>query len=558
MFRSIRLFSVALLVCFAAGLIHGTAFSDDKNPGKHPKLLVLVVFDQMRGDYLQRWSHLYGTDGFNLLTREGAWFTNCHYPYSMTVTGAGHATLGTGCVPAQHGIIENDWYDRTIAKSVNCATLGDRYHLIPEGTKRKTNGGTPERLLVPSLGDMVKEATHSKGKVIGLSLKDRGGILPTGAKADMCFWFDSSVGAFVSSDYFAGNLPSYMTAFNNTKYADKWFGKDWDRFRRDISYTDCVGPDDVTGEGSGTKQGRTFPHPMTGGEAAVGPKFYSAVYSSPMGNDLLWAAAQVVLDNEKLGRNEQTDYLVISYSSNDAVGHTWGPDSQEVLDVTLRSDRIVAEMIQYLDKNVGRANYVLAMSADHGICPLPDVAKSKGLDAGRIDSSKEIAALEIALNAKYPTTGKWVEAIAGAGLYLNTRTIKASGRSQEEVESAVAAWFKERPYVQDVYTRTQLVKNRDLPPLGIQCRNSFHPDRSGDIMPLLKPYWFLSKYSSGTTHGSPNQYDTHVPLVFFGGGIRSGKHDQRVSPQLAAVTLAHSIGQRMKNSTVEIVPEVFK
>ncbi|MFT3883811.1 MAG: alkaline phosphatase family protein [Gemmatales bacterium] len=298
---------------------------------------------------------------------------------------------------------------------------------------------------------------------------------------------------------------------------------------------------------------------MTGGLDLPGPKFYDAIYTSPMGNDLTWQAAKTVLDNEKLGQHEQTDYLVVSYSSNDSVGHVWGPDSQEVMDVTLRADKIMAEMINYLDAHVGRENYVMVVSADHGVCPLPEVSRSKGLEAGRVEAAKEVLALELYLNSKYRTTAKWVEAVSGAGVYLNYRTIKAAGKTNEEVEAVVAEWFKTRPYVLEVYTRSQLLASTELPGFGNMVRKSFQPDRSGDIQPIMKPYHFLvSKYTTGTTHGSPHPYDTHVPLVFFGGGVVPGKRADKASPQLASVGLAHTLGQKMKHSTVEVPEGLFK
>jgi predicted AlkP superfamily pyrophosphatase or phosphodiesterase len=523
-------------------------------PDHAPKLLVLVVFDQMRGDYLARWSSLYGNDGFNKLIREGASFTNCHYPYSMTVTGAGHATLGTGCVPAQHGIVENDWYDRSIPAGVYCATYGDRYGMVPRGAKSKSGaaaGGAPVRLLVPALGDYVKAATSNRGKVIGISLKDRGGVLPTGTKADFCFWYDNNAGAFVSSTYYADSLPRYMTEFNKSRFADQWFNKPWTRFRTDINYATYSSEDDASGEGNGEKQGRTFPHPMTGGVKKPGTKFYDAVYTSPFGNDLTWAAAKVVIENEKLGQDANTDYLVVSYSSNDSVGHAYGPDSQEVLDISLRSDMIVAEMIAHLDAKVGRQNYVLALSSDHGICPNPEIARAAGHQAARIDPKLEVVELEFTLKVKYKTTVKWIEAIHGAGVYLNRQAIRQSGLTPQQAEDVVAQWFLSRPYAQEVYTRSQIMSDSTLPVMGQMVRNCFHPDRSGDVMPILKPYHFISKYTTGTTHGSPNEYDTHVPLVFFGGNVVPGKHTEKVSPQLAAVVLGQAIGQTLRDSQVK-------
>ena len=209
-------------------------------------------------------------------------------------------------------------------------------------------------------------------------------------------------------------------------------------------------------------------------------------------------------------------------------------------------------MINYLDAKVGRENYLMVLTADHGVCPLPEVSKSKGIDAGRVDAVKEVLALELFLNAKYHTTAKWIEAINGAGVYLNYRAVKAAGKTNAEVETAIAEWFKGRPYALEVYTRTQLLTSTNLPGYGNMVKNSFQPERSGDVMPVLKPYYFIvTKYTTGTTHGSPHEYDTHVPLIFFGANVVPSKRSDKVSPQLAAVGLAHSLGQKMKDSNVE-------
>jgi hypothetical protein len=526
-----------------------------------PKLLLLVVFDQMRGDYLQRWYDLYSPDGFRKLTSEGTWFTNCHYPYSMTVTGAGHATLGTGCTPSQHGIIENDWFDRNEGRMVYCASLGMRYATVPPTTRRSltyVGGGSPERLLVPTVGEVVKSATHQRGKVIGISLKDRGAILPTGRGADICYWFDDNGGNFVTSEYYADRLPRYMTRFNTLKLANRWFDQPWTRFRSDLDYVTYSGPDDVQGEGPGIMQGRTFPHSMNGGDRTTTQRFYDAVYTSPYGNELTWAAARMLIDNEKLGQGDATDYLVISYSSNDAIGHVWGPDSQEVLDVTLRSDLIVAEMIRFLDTKLGRDRYLMVMSADHGICQLPEVARKEGKDAGRINAGQEVADLEKYLSSQYGLHGKWIEAPPGAGIYLRYSTLRNAEKSRMEIENAVAGWLKRRPYVEAVYTRSQLLSGGSLDSIGQAVRASFHPSRSGDVFPVLKPNYFLSKYLFGVMHGSPHDYDTHVPLVVFGAGVNSAKRDELISPQAAAVILADSIGQRLVNSQVKVPDELWE
>src|SRR5262245_57662149 len=346
--------------------------------GETPRLAVLLVFDQMRGDYLTRWQELFGDAGFRRLQREGVWFPNCHYPYAFTVTGAGHASLLTGCTPAVHGIVGNDWYDRDAGQTVNCVG-SSRYEQVPAAGalgafigKKSKGGVSPERLLVPSLGDGLKEATNGKARVVALSLKDRSAVLPGGRRPDACYWFDTSTGTFVTSSYYCDRVHSWVEAYNWDRLADRWFGHDWTRLKPSLEYDRYSGPDDVAAEGTGVAQGRIFPHPLTGGLKGPGGAYYEALTMSPFGNDLLLGLVKRVVEAEALGQRDTADLLCISFSSNDLIGHNWGPDSHEVLDVTLRSDLIVAELLTFLDERIGKGNYLLALTADHGICPLPE------------------------------------------------------------------------------------------------------------------------------------------------------------------------------------------
>jgi len=553
--RAASLFTLALILTavIAAGWAHPSAAT--------PRLLVLVVFDQMRGDYLSRWSGLFGPDGFRRLTSEGAWFNNCHYPYAVTVTGVGHASLGTGCLPSQHGIIENNWYDRRAGQGVYCATLEGRFRMVPAGSRSKaagSQGGAPSRLLEPTVGDAVKQSTGGRGKVIGISMKDRGGVLPTGARADICYWYDDTQGTFVTSNYYADHLPAYMTDFNRQKYAERWFAKDWSRLRPDIDYLSFSSPDATPGEAEDKSKRTIFPHDMAGADKRIGSQFYNCVYTSPFGNDLTWAAAKAVIENEHLGQDDDVDYLAISYSSNDAVGHMFGPDSQEVLDITLRSDLIVADMIRFLDEHVGRDHYLLALSADHGICPLPEIARANHPDAARIDPKPVREGLEAYLNARYGTRFKWVEAITSGGIYLRDKVVQAAGRNRTEVEDACRTWLLTQPYVQTVYTRSQLLAATAPDSLMALVRGSFHPERSPDVMPVFRPYVLLTSYRTGTSHGSPHEYDTHVPLVLFGSGVTPQVRSERIPPQAAAAILTASIGQRLPHAIAEAPAGLFK
>src|SRR5262245_9381258 len=269
------------------------------DPPAKPKLAVVIVFDQMRGDYLVKWKDLFGSDGFRRLQTEGAWFTNCHYPYAMTATGPGHASILSGCSPDRHGIVANVWHDRKQAGPVYCASSA-RYERIPpkpaatasdddekkdiEWQKMPKGVGAPAQMLAPTLGDAIKQATGGKSKVFGLSLKDRSALLPAGAKPDGCYWFDN--GLFVTSTYYRDRLHPWVAAFNAEKSFDQWFEKSWGRLRPNLDYTRYSGADDVVGEGRGYNQGRIFPHPM-GLKPKLGDEYYNALANSPFGNQML-------------------------------------------------------------------------------------------------------------------------------------------------------------------------------------------------------------------------------------------------------------------------------
>jgi hypothetical protein len=535
------------------GPVERAPYAPRRDDPDAPRLAVLVVFDQMRGDYLSRWDGLFGAGGFHRLEKDGAWFTNCHYPYAGTVTASGHASLATGCLPMRHGIVDNTWPSRVSGNEIDCV-LDGRYKLLPEFTgKLKEDigdwpGASPRRLRADTLGDVLKEATGGKGRVVSLSHKARSAILMgcRAARPDACYWFFPPAGMFVTSTYYRDTLHLWVAAFNGERYADRWFGKDWTRLRPDLDYVAHSGPDDVPSEDEGWGQGRTFPHPTHGDMDEPGQYFYEAVENSPFGNELLLEFAKRAIDAEGLGRNATPDLLCLSFSSNDVVGHCYGPDSQEVLDITLRSDLIVRDLLNYLDEKVGRGRYVVAVSADHGVCPLPDVARAKGLDAGRVDAKELRQQAEAFLRDTFAAgrpPGAWVQAMWGPWVYLDRRTLEAHHAEQAAVEEALAGWFRRQPGVQAAYTRTRLTAGPlDGDEIGERVRRSFHPARSGDVAVVLKPYHLEGTAKTlGTTHGSPHPYDTHVPLLFYGPGIRAGARAEAVTPQAAAAVLARSL-----------------
>jgi predicted AlkP superfamily pyrophosphatase or phosphodiesterase len=537
------------------------------------RLAVLVVFDQLRGDYPRRWAEVFGEDGFRRLGREGASFENCHYPYSNTVTGAGHASLATGTWPARHGVIGNNWYERSEGEAVYCATL-PRYQRVPpveakaagegpEGggkSKKARAGGAPDRLLTQTLADVVKQAG---GKVVSLSLKDRGAVFMGGRRPDACYWFDTADGRFVTSTYYRDCVHPWVEEFDRGRPADFWFGRAWRRLRPDLDYQKYSGPDDVAGEGVGFKksQGRTFPHPMTGGAKQPGTDYYETLTFSPFGNDLLLELARKAIDTEKLGAGGTKDLLCLSFSSTDLVGHVWGPDSQEVFDTALRDDLVVKELLNYLDARVGKGRYLLVLSADHGVCPMPEVSRAKGREAVRLDPDRLYKEAEAFLNEKFGAKGeapaRWLEKPPEPNnWYLNHAALRAAGVGQTRAEEVLSDWLRKQPGIEAVYTRSQLrdgVLQDDA--IGQRVKRSFHPERSGDVLIVTKPYYLMDTYQTGTTHGTPHEYDTHVPLMVFGPGVRLGERREAVTPQAAAAILAHGLGVPPPRDAEAGVPE---
>jgi predicted AlkP superfamily pyrophosphatase or phosphodiesterase len=521
-----------------------------------PKLVVMVVFDQMRGDYLKKWQPLFTDGGFKRLQSDGAWFTNCHYPYAYTLTAAGHASLVTGTSPDKHGIIGNDWYDRANSESVSSVTPP------PE---EKTKGVGPYRRKSETVGDVLLRVLMGKGRVASLSIKDRAAILMAALRANLCYWFDTQTGNFGTSGYYRVNPHSWVTQFNKTRMADQWLDKTWERYDKQMDYAKHSGPDDFVTEGTGFLQGQTFPHPFkfaqTKDEKKNKQNYYDAVTCSPMGNELLVHFAKAAIANEKLGQSDTVDLLCISFSSNDLIGHTWGPDSQEVLDVTLRSDALIKDLLTFLDAKVGEGNYYFALSADHGICPLPEFAKQQGKDAGRVEPELFTSLAEDLLNKKFLPEGKkapWLLEQPKKGnpwVYFNYATLDELKLSREAVESALANWYKEQPGIEHAFTRTEMMndKYKENPSeLYRSVKRSFHADCSGDVMAIPKPYYLfapptLSKNPEKwttyrTAHGTPHSYDTHVPLLVMGPRIQPGVRDERIMPQTMASILSEALG----------------
>ncbi len=504
---------------------------------ERPRLVVLLVIDQFRQEYLLRFHPFFTDRGFRRLLTSGAVFSQCHYEQAPTVTAPGHATLSTGTTPSAHGILANEWYDRETGEIVTSVSDPSR-RVVGAASGRASS---PHRLIGTTLGDELRLSTNFRSKVIALSYKDRSAILLGGKLANLALWFDESSGSFITSDYYADALPEWVARFNATRPADRYFGARWEKAFPKAAYA-LASSDDRPEETPLPGGGRTFPHHLTGGLAQPGPAFYTAFTFTPFANEVLLELAKRAIEGEQLGRDEFPDLLAISLSTNDLAGHFFGPYSQEVTDLTLRTDQIVASFLAYLDSRFGSA-YVFALTADHGVAPIPEEAARAKLSGRRIAPAAVRQAIEGALSARFGE-GPWIEPkalplLSNGFVYLNREAIGRKQLDLAEVERAAGEAALRVPGLARYYTRTQLLRERSgEDPIGRRVARSFHPARSPDVILIPEPFAFISGGRTGTTHGSPYSYDTHVPLILLGRGIASGIFPSACTPADLAPTLA--------------------
>ncbi|MEO8520079.1 MAG: alkaline phosphatase family protein [Acidobacteriota bacterium] len=483
-------------------------------PAPEIRLVLMIAVDQFRADYLTRFAPEYH-EGLRRLLTGGAVFTSARLEHYPTVTAIGHSTMLSGAYPADSGIVGNDWFDRASGGTVTSVSDSGVQVL---GGGAAGSAASPHRLLVTTVGDELKLAhpaaqPGSGPKVIGVSLKDRAAILPAGRGADAAYWFDVTTGAFVSSSYYFPAIPAWTTALNQRKLADGYAGKSW---------TLAQGPP-------------TEPHVMP---AAPGPALYSAIFGSPFGNDLLLAFATEALDKEQLGQRGVTDLFTVSFSSNDSVGHKYGPDSPEVRDISVKTDATIGRLLAEVDRRVGLAHTLVMFTSDHGVAPVPELLKEKRLPGGRLAGTALFDAVQQALEERFGA-GKWLLATAGSSVYLNDALMTQKKLDPIEVRGVAADALRGAPasHVARVYTRDQLMKGEvsgDM--VGRRVLHGFNAERSGDMEIVLEPYWIRS--ATGTTHGTPYEYDAAIPLILMGPGIRAGHYAAAVALNDAAPTLA--------------------
>lgn len=497
-----------------------------------PKLVLLLVIDQFSFDYLSRFNERFGAGGFRFLMDNGANFVNCHYKQSTTVTAVGHSIISTGAYPWSTGVVANDWYSKRKEKEV-AAVDDETVQLVGgngPGASCRTMAGT-------TIGDEMRLATNGRSKVISCSIKDRSALFLAGRMANSAFWFDTRTGHFVSSSQFGGTLPGWVSAFNDKRYADSYFGKPWQRLLPENLYNAST-KDDFTYERSLPGDGRLFPHVITGGASSPNEQFYETFERTPFANQMLADFARDAIDKENLGTHESTDLLAVSFSSPDLLAHYFGPNSQEIEDMMLRLDQTLASFFQNLDQKVGLDKCLIVLSSDHGSMPIPEFLRDKGLDAGRVDPKAMRSLLEAALDQKLGPD-EWISSFQPPNLYFNRNTIAKQKVRKQDVEDIAAQAAESVPGVGEVYTAFQFYMNQMPPSPYIESvKRSYFTSRSGDLMILPKNGYIFSSEPNGTTHGSPFRYDTQVPLIIMGTGIKSGRYAADCSPADIAPTIS--------------------
>ncbi len=491
-----RSIAVWLGLCLWIPASWGQAQQPKQAPAQ-PKLVLAIVVDQFRYDYLTRFRSDF-TGGLKRLLEQGAVFTNANYQAAPTVTAVGHSTFLTGATPSLSGIVANQWWDRAQSKPVTSVSDENTRLLGANGT-----GSSPRRLLVSTIGDELK-LSGKGGKVIGISLKDRSAILPAGHMADGVYWFDGQSGNFVSSTYYFAELPSWVRDFNAERPADKYAGKDW------------------------------LGHKMP----PSGAQLYNAIDASPFGDELLQSLAVRALSAENLGTGARTDLLAISYSSVDYVGHRDGPDSPEIHEMVKRVDTLIGALIDAAEARAGRGSVLVAFTADHGSTPVPEVNQKRGMPGGRIAWNAYRGAVEKALNEKFGA-GQWISFSADGVIYFRPDPIPGKKLDMAEVEKTAADTIRAQPHIARVYTASQILEGRiGQDPVDLRVRNGFFSGRAPDVFTVTEPYYLFN--ATGTSHGSPYEYDTHVPVIFLGSAarIRAGTYLENIGVQDIAPTLA--------------------
>ena len=532
------------------------SFSQTTKPiaqNARPKLIVGIVVDQMRWDFLYRYYDRYSKGGFKRLMNDGFNCENTFIPYTPTVTAAGHTCIYTGSVPAIHGVVGNGWYDYTEKRDVYCS---EDKSVQTVGATNDNGKMSPKNMLTTTICDELKLATNFRSKVIGVAIKDRGAILPAGHSADAAYWYDSKTGSFISSTYYFNELPKWTQEFNASNKTNSYYEKNWNTLYPINTYLQSdVDTNNYESTVLGDNQ-KGFPYDL---KRFIDKKDFGKIRSTPYGNSLTFDFAKAALINEQLGKDSITDFLAVSFSSTDYIGHAFGPNSVEIEDTYLRLDKDLEAFLTFLDKEVGKNNYTLFLSADHGVAHVPGFLAKHKIPNGGVVGSESEKKLNAYLKEKFSVDSLCL----GSGnyqFYLNHNLIEEKKLDYDDILKHTISFLQKINGVDRALEYADLQEAMLPKALKEQFINGYYPSRCGDVLVILKPGFIDDEYDNkGTTHGIWNPYDAHIPLLFFGNGIAKGKEYNKTYMSDIAPTLASLLHIQMPSGCIgNVVKEAIK
>lgn len=515
-----------------------------------PRLIIGIVLDQMRWDYLYRFEHRFDADGFKRLMYDGFNCQNTYVNYLPTFTAPGHACIYTGSIPALHGIAANDWMDLWQGKEVYCT----------EDKSVQTIGGTkdgehsPKNLLASTVTDELKLATKNRSKVFGVSIKDRGSILPAGHLADGAFWLESHSGNFITSSFYLSALPQWLQDFNKRQIVDSLLRLDWHLSYPLKTYTQSIADENNFESKFKFEQSTSFPH-LVSKDAEVNR---GTIKTTPQGNTLTRMMAEALIQGENLGQREgNTDFLAVSFSSTDYIGHAYGPDAVEVEDLYIKMDAELAQFLNFLDETIGKDNYLLFLTADHAAAHNPEFLKSQQLPAGSFSNKVLKQEIKNLMASKFDE--KVILEVTNYQIYLNDSIIQSRQYDRKAILETIKQFLKYQPGIAFVLDMKNIAQESIPENIKQMAINGHHPMRSGDIQIITQPAWFSSSYATGTTHGTWNPYDAHIPLLWYGWGIPAGQSFRRINMTDIAPTLSALLHIQEPNANIgKVITEILE
>lgn len=536
-----------ILVCIHTGILAQQHFSEK------PKLVVGIVIDQMRYDYLTRFDGKYGNDGFKRLLRDGFSLENAHYNYIPTYTAVGHTSIFTGTTPFNHGIIGNNWYDKYEKKSIYCV---DDENYTTVGNDGEGGKKSPHRLVTTTVTDQLHLAQNMKGKTIGIAIKDRSAILPAGHTANAAYWFDGGKeGKWISSSYYMKELPKWVQKFNSSKKADHYLNQSWETLYDIDTYTESIDDNndfEATFKGEETP---TFPHNIS--ELRKSNNNFSILKAIPAGNSFTTDFAKAAIIGENLGKSEFTDFLTLSYSSTDYVGHQFGVASKEIEDTYLRLDQDLAELFSFLDATVGKDNYTVFLTADHAATQVPAYLQSVKIPADYLQPQKFLNFLNES-TSKHFGSGELIENISNFQVFLNKEKIDSLKLDYEKVAQTIAYEAINFNGIYKAVTAKTMQTTTFTDGILNSLQNGYNQKYSGDVLLIPNPSTIVYP-KKGTTHGSGYSYDTHVPIIFYGKGIKAGASKKKYEIVDIAPTISNLLHIEFPNgNSGKIIEEVLK